>query len=198
MKPTRLILASSSPRRQELIRLLGLTVPIEIQSSDADETVPADWTPDRIVEQLALRKANAVRSLQLDESAAAVILGADTIVVQDGQVLGKPQDAADAIGMLERLQGRSHDVYSGIALVDTNGRELARHAVTRVYMRSLDPARIERYVASGEPLDKAGAYGIQGAAAAFVERIDGCYFNVVGLPVSLAADMLQQFGMDTV
>ncbi len=198
MKPTRLILASSSPRRQELIRLLGLAVPIEIQSSDADETVPSDWTPDRIVEQLALRKAHAVRSLQLDGSAAAVVLGADTIVVQDGQVLGKPQDAADAIGMLERLQGRSHDVYSGIALVDTNGRELAKHAVTRVYMRSLDPARIERYVASGEPLDKAGAYGIQGAAAAFVERIDGCYFNVVGLPVSLAADMLQQFGMDTV
>ena len=198
MKPTRLILASSSPRRQELIRLLGLAVPIEIQSSDADETVPSDWTPDRIVEQLALRKAHAVRSLQLDVSPAAVILGADTIVVQDGQVLGKPQDAADAIGMLERLQGRSHDVYSGIALVDTSGRELAKHAVTRVYMRSLDPARIERYVASGEPLDKAGAYGIQGAAAAFVERIDGCYFNVVGLPVSLAADMLQQFGMDTV
>jgi septum formation protein len=198
MKPTRLILASSSPRRQELIRLLGLSVPIDIQSSDADETVPSDWAPDRIVEQLALRKARAVRSLQMHGSAAAVILGADTIVVQDGQVLGKPQDAADAIGMLERLQGRSHDVFSGIALVDTNGRELAMHAVTRVYMKSLDPARIERYVASGEPLDKAGAYGIQGAAAAFVERIDGCYFNVVGLPVSLAADMLQQFGMDTV
>jgi septum formation protein len=198
MKPTRLILASSSPRRQELIRLLGLSVPIEIQSSDADETVPSDWAPDGIVEQLALRKARAVQSLQMHGSAAAVILGADTIVVQDGQVLGKPQDAADAIGMLERLQGRSHDVFSGIALVDTNGRELAMHAVTRVYMKSLDPARIERYVASGEPLDKAGAYGIQGAAAAFVERIDGCYFNVVGLPVSLAADMLQQFGMDTV
>jgi septum formation protein len=198
MKPMRLILASSSPRRQELIRLLGLQVPIEVRSSDADENVPSDWTPARVVEQLALRKAHAVRNLQLQGSAVAVVMGADTIVVQDGQVLGKPQDAADAIGMLERLQGRSHDVYSGVALVDTNGRELAMHAVTRVYMKSLDPARIERYVASGEPMDKAGAYGIQGAAAAFVERIDGCYFNVVGLPVSLAVDMLQQFGMDTV
>lgn len=197
MKPNRLILASSSPRRQELIRLLGLRVPIEVQSSDADETVPADWAPPRIVEELALRKAQAVRSQLPREAAAAVLLGADTIVVLDGQVLGKPQDAADAIRMLERLQGRPHEVYSGVALLDTNGRELISHAVTRVYMKSLDSTRIERYVASGEPLDKAGAYGIQGAAAAFVERIEGCYFNVVGLPVSLTADMLQQFGMDT-
>ena len=197
MQPNRLILASSSPRRQELVRLLGLRVPVEVQSSDADEAVPAGWEPSRIVEELALRKAHAVRGQLPREAAAAVLLGADTIVVLDGQVLGKPLDAADAAGMLGRLQGRRHEVYSGVALIDTNGRELVAHAVTRVYMKSLDSARIERYVASGEPLDKAGAYGIQGAAAAFVERIEGCYFNVVGLPVSLAADMLQQFGMDT-
>lgn len=202
LPPERLVLASASPRRRELVNLLGLREPVEVVSSDADESVPDEWTPEQIVQQLALRKARAVRQTWMDSrtsgqgTGSAVVLGADTIVVLDGEVLGKPRDAAHAMDMLSRLQGRGHEVYTGVALVGTDGYEATASAMTRVYMKSLDSSRIERYVASGEPMDKAGAYGIQGLASAFVDRIDGCYFNVVGLPVSLVSDMLRRIGMD--
>ncbi|SFJ10622.1 septum formation protein [Paenibacillus sp. UNC496MF] len=198
-KPTehlrQLVLASSSPRRRELVASLGLSLPVLILSSDADESTPSDWSPPRIVEQLGLRKARATAAmLASGDAASSLVVGADTVVVLDGEVLGKPRDRADAIGMLSRLQGRAHAVYTGVACVDARtGRERIAHRRTEVVMKPLDAGLIERYVDSGEPMDKAGSYGIQGRAAVLVERIDGDYFNVVGLPLSLLADMLSEF-----
>ncbi|GIQ64586.1 Maf-like protein [Paenibacillus cisolokensis] len=193
-----LVLASSSPRRRELVALLGLSLPVRLISTDVDETSDPAWTPAATVEQLALRKARAAAAmLRGEEAPPSVIVGADTIVVLDGQVLGKPQSEDEAVSMLRRLQGRSHDVYTGVALIGTaDGRELVRHRSTRVTMKPLDDERIRRYVRTGEPMDKAGSYGIQGLGATLVERIEGCYFNVVGLPLPLLADMLSEFGVD--
>ncbi|QHW34169.1 septum formation protein Maf [Paenibacillus rhizovicinus] len=190
-----LVLASSSPRRRELVASLGLSLPVLILSSDTDEWTPPEWTPSQIVEQLGLRKAKATAQLlSAEDKAGSLIVGADTIVVLDGEVLGKPHDRADAIAALTRLQGRRHQVFTGIACVDPHGgRELVAHRMTEVVMKRLDPALIERYVDSGEPMDKAGSYGIQGRGAILVDRIEGCYFNVVGLPLSLLSDMLAQF-----
>ncbi|HZG87053.1 Maf family protein [Paenibacillus sp.] len=185
-----LILASGSPRRQELIRLLSM--PVEVLPSDADETTEPDWEPARIVEELSLRKALAVRE-RLPEGREGIIVGSDTIVVLDGRALGKPRDADDAASMLASLQGRSHEVYTGLALVDAaTGRRAAAHQATRVWMKPMDAERIRRYIATGEPMDKAGSYAIQGIGAVLVERMEGDYFTVVGLPVSLLADMLER------
>lgn len=193
MNETVLILASSSPRRQELIRLLGL--PVEVMPSDADESVEEGWTPAQIVERLSVRKAEAVRARIGD--GRGLIVGSDTIVTLDGRVLGKPRDEDDAATMLRSLSGRPHQVYSGVALVDaSSGRSAVGHLMTQVWMKPLDEERIRRYVATGEPRDKAGAYGIQGVGARLVDRIEGDFFNVVGLPVALVADMLESsFGV---
>lgn len=184
-----LILASASPRRHELIQTLGL--PVHIQASDVDESTPHDWTPQQVVEQLALRKARAIA----DQSTAdAIVVGSDTIVVCDQQILGKPQDRAQAIQMVASLQGRSHFVFSGIACVDIRtGQSEVDHRITKVTMKPLTVEQIERYVDSGEPMDKAGAYAIQGIGSMFIEEIEGCYFNVVGLPVSALAELLKKF-----
>ncbi|MED5016141.1 Maf family protein [Paenibacillus chibensis] len=191
----RIVLASTSPRRQELIA--SLHIPYEIHPSHADEHTPDDWTPQQIVEGLALRKAQAVYELIANPSENAVIVGSDTIVVLEGQVLGKPADDADAFRMLKSLQGRTHLVYTGVACIDAaSGETLVRHRSTKVSMKELSDAKIDAYVKSGEPSDKAGAYGIQGLGATLVERIEGCYFTVVGLPVSLLSDMLSEFGID--
>ncbi|RAP77861.1 Maf family protein [Paenibacillus montanisoli] len=197
---SRLVLASSSPRRRELVAALDLSLPVLILSSDTDESTPPDWQPAQIVEQLGLRKAKASSELLKDEQAAdSLVIGADTIVVLDGIVLGKPKDKGDAIRMLTDLQGREHEVFTGVACLDTStGRELVRHRMTKVKMKPLDRATIERYVDSGEPMDKAGSYGIQGLGATLVERIDGCYFNVVGLPLSLLSDMLAEFNIHVI
>jgi septum formation protein len=194
MNGMKLILASSSPRRQELIRLLGLEV--DVVPSDAEEDVNEDWTPAMIVERLSLRKAKAVAA-RLAKGEEGIIVGSDTIVVLDGRVLGKPTDEADAEAMLSALQGREHQVYSGVALVDAlTGRSAVAHRATRVWMKAMDEARVRRYIATGEPRDKAGAYAIQGIGAMLVERMEGDYFNVVGLPVSLVADLLESsFGV---
>ncbi|MFC4099978.1 Maf family protein [Paenibacillus xanthanilyticus] len=196
---SRLVLASSSPRRRELVASLDLSLPVLILSPDTDESTPAHWKPVQIVEQLALRKARAARSLLApDEERNAVIVGADTIVVLDGEVMGKPKDEEDAYRMLELLQSREHEVYSGVACVhaEDESREAVAHRMTRVRMKPLGADRIRRYIASGEPMDKAGSYAIQGLGATLVERIDGCYFNVVGLPLSLLSDMLAEFGIE--
>lgn len=196
----RIVLASSSPRRKALLTSLPLKLPVDVLSPDTDERVPGDWAPPQVVEQLALRKAEAVRQrlAQDDRSGTpALVIGADTIVVLDGAVLGKPADAAEARSMLEGLQGRRHEVYTGVALLHTgSGHADVRHRMTRVVMKPLDLQGIERYVASGEPLDKAGSYGIQGIGATLVDSIEGCYFNVVGLPLSLLADMLAPHGIE--
>ncbi|AZN42290.1 Maf family protein [Paenibacillus albus] len=195
-----LVLASSSPRRQELVASLGLSLPVLILSSDADESTPQNWSPAMIVEQLGLRKARASSELLSSEAAkSSLIIGADTIVVLDGKVLGKPVDKNDAVRMLTALEGRQHEVYTGVALIEPGtGRELVHHRMTLVTMKQLGEERIRRYVESGEPLDKAGSYGIQGLGATMVERIDGCYFNVVGLPLSLLSDMLDEFGINVI
>ncbi|MFB9327251.1 Maf family protein [Paenibacillus aurantiacus] len=195
----RLVLASSSPRRRELVASLGLSLPVLILSPDVDESTPPDWTPVQIVEQLALLKARAARSLLAeDEDRNAVIVGADTIVVLGGEVMGKPKDESDAFRMLNLLQSQDHEVYSGVACVhaDDKSREAVSHRMTRVRMKPLGADQIRRYIASGEPMDKAGSYAIQGLGATIVERIDGCYFNVVGLPLSLLSDMLAEFGVE--
>lgn len=195
-----LVLASSSPRRRELVASLGLSLPVLILSSDADESTPEEWLPQRVVEQLGLRKAKAAAGLlTANDASASLIVGADTIVVLDGEVLGKPRDREDAIATLRRLQGRLHEVYTGIALVDPHtGIEIVAHRKTEVRMKPLDDGVITRYVDSGEPMDKAGSYGIQGRGAVLVDTIRGCYFNVVGLPLSLLSDMLLEFDITVV
>lgn len=186
-----LILASASPRRRELLAQLGLS--FSIKPSNADETL-LETAPEAAVKELALRKARSVA----DQVDRALIIGADTLVVCEGEMLGKPQDEADAMSMLMRLQGRAHQVISGIALVEVSNGEIIRSEVearkTDVWMLPLSEEQIEWYIQTGEPLDKAGAYGIQGIGASFIDKIEGCYFNVVGLSLSLLTQMLGSMG----
>lgn len=231
-----LILASASPRRQELISLFNL--PVKIQPSDVDENVPPGTSPGDMVEQLALRKALAVQKRCREEGTDGIVVGSDTIVVLDGRILGKPQGRTDAVRMLRTLQGSVHEVYTGLSCIDTawsvktehidrveerlsrsggsrslsfgqtgririldesdGGNPLAAlgHTVSRVTFRPMKEDEIEAYVRSGEPLDKAGAYGIQGLGSFFVERIEGDYYSIMGLPVSLLYGILQTFGLN--
>lgn len=189
-----LVLASSSPRRRELLALLQ--IPYEVLPAETDETVDLSLAPSDIVEILSLRKAQAVYDRLEKEERSCIIIGADTIVVLDGQVLGKPADEAYAYNMLQALQGKTHQVFSGVACIDTaTGRRSVSHRMTKVTMKGLTPRQIQRYIRTGEPLDKAGAYGIQGYGAILVERIEGDFYNVVGLSVSLLSDMLEDFGL---
>lgn len=183
----RLILASASPRRLELLRLAGLDPVVE--PADIDELVHDDEAPDAYVRRLAEQKAAAVSARH-----TGVVLAADTTVVLGAEILGKPQDAADALRMLRRLSGTTHTVTTAVA-VFCDGRRHADTVTTRVTMTTLDDATLSRYVATGEPLDKAGGYGIQGRAAAFVERIDGSYTNVVGLPLVESLRLLRSAGL---
>ncbi|BAD39355.1 Maf family protein [Symbiobacterium thermophilum] len=182
-----LILASSSPRRQELLRQVGIPFVVAVPEVD-EHAVHAD-SPAELVERLALRKARAV-SVRYP---GAIVLGADTIVVVDGEVLGKPADRAEAEWMLGRLSGRSHQVLTGVALV-RGDEELVAHEETVVRFAPLSREQIQWYVETGEPMDKAGAYGIQGRAAALIASISGDYYNVVGLPLHRTVQMLTQFG----
>jgi septum formation protein len=190
----RIILASTSPRRKELIASLHLA--FEVIPSHADEDTPPEWTPEQTVQELAMRKALAVyRELEGREQ-DAVIVGSDTVVVLDGDILGKPVDEADAEHMLSRLQGCVHRVFTGVACIDaSNGQSMVQYRQTEVTMKKLSDATIRAYVQTGEPLDKAGSYAIQGIGASLIDRVEGCYFNVVGLPLSLLSDMLDGFGI---
>ena len=187
----KLILASRSPRRRELLGMLGLD--IEIFVPDAEEDCDrSSLTPDELVMGLACRKARAAAE-QLEAlgraSEDAVILAADTVVVLDGRILEKPADEDDARRMLRALSGRRHDVYTGIAAI--HNRRLAVDVQnTGVYFRTLTEEMIDAYVASGDPMDKAGSYGVQSRGALFVERLEGDYFNVVGLPIVRTDEML--------
>jgi len=188
-----LVLASASPRRQELIALLGL--PYQIIPSLAEEDTPDEWSPVQIVEGLSLRKALAVKEqLTKPSDESSIIVGSDTIVVLNGIVMGKPNDEQEAGRMLEQLAGKTHEVYTGVSCVRVrDGKTVTAHRTTKVRMRSLTSEQISRYVATGEPLDKAGAYGIQEIGSLLVDSIEGCYYNVVGLPISLLANMLESF-----
>lgn len=190
-----LVLASASPRRRQLLRQLG--VPFRALPADLDEdaflaALPPGLAPHEVVERLALAKARRVAGRLRRPQ---VVLAADTTVVLDGQLIQKPRDAAEARHMLSRLAGRTHEVYTGIALVGP-GVERVAHERTLVTMAPADPGRIERYVRTGEPLDKAGAYAVQGYGSVLVERIEGCYFNVVGLPLPLLDRLLAELGVD--
>ena len=186
-----LFLASASPRRREL--LAQIAVPCVTQIASIDET-PLPAEPAAVyVERLALEKARAgLRAL--GEPADAVVLGADTAVVLDGRILGKPADFAESREMLLSLSGRSHQVMTAVALVGV-GRESSRVVTSEVGFRTLGEAEIAAYWASGEPCDKAGSYGIQGLAAVFVNHMQGSYSAVVGLPLCETAEMLGQFGI---
>ncbi|GGA36544.1 Maf-like protein [Paenibacillus physcomitrellae] len=195
MKPSKsIILASTSPRRQELIAVLG--IPFSVIPSYADETLEPEWSPEQAVSELALRKAQQVYD-SLNGRPQAIIVGSDTVVVRDEQILGKPEDEGHAAQMIASLQGRSHEVYTGVACLDAeSGRAVVRSRMTRVTMKPMSEGQVSAYVRSGEGLDKAGAYGIQGLGSTLVTGIEGDYFNVVGLPLSLLADMLGEFDLD--
>lgn len=183
-----LVLASGSPRRAEILRALGIG--FEVDVSALPEVVLPGEDPVSHARRLAVEKAVSV-SLR---HPGALVLGGDTVVVVEGRILGKPRDRADAVDMLLRLAGRSHSVASGLALA-RDGREVAAGVeVTRVEFRPFGREAAERYAATGEPLDKAGAYGIQGRGAALVRRVEGDYSGVVGLPVSLLMTLLEEAG----
>lgn len=180
----KLILASGSPRRAEILTQGGFA--FEKRVSEADEALPRDITPASAVEYLAKQKGTAV-----PRNAGEVILSADTVVTLDGKILGKPADRTDAARMLRMLSGRTHSVFTGVYLTDGT-REILFHEKTDVTFFTLTEAEIQSYTDSGEPLDKAGAYGIQGRGALFVEKIHGDYLNVVGLPLAKTAKQLKE------
>jgi septum formation protein len=184
-----LVLASASPRRRDLLQLLGLR--FEVRPAEADETPRPDEAPAALVRRLATAKAAAVVSGTGDE----VVIAADTVVEVDGATLGKPADPDDAAAMLRRLSGRTHRVLTGLAVRHGAGAATAV-VVTAVSFTALTEADIAWYVATGEPLDKAGAYAIQGAGGVFVERIDGSYHNVVGLPLAELASTCARMDID--
>ena len=180
------VLASASPRRRELLGLLGLTA--EIVPTDIDESWRDGEAPAAHAERLARTKAAAVHR------PTSAVIGADTIVVVDGDLLGKPADAQEAAAMLRRLSGREHTVYTAIAVAYRNHTASGVEA-TRVWFRELDAETIAAYVATGEPMDKAGAYGIQGFGAVIVERIEGDYFTVMGLGLGRLVGLFAEVGL---
>jgi septum formation protein len=187
----RIILASDSPRRKELLRQIGMS--FRSDPADVDERI----LPEEGAEEYAVRVAHNKARVAAERAGAGIIIAADTIVVLGTTILGKPVDARDAERMLGMLSGKMHTVLTGLVVMNAGtGRTQKRVAVTKVWFRDLTNDEIASYVATGEPLDKAGAYGIQERGALFVQRIEGCYFNVVGLPISLLGEMLIDFGIN--
>ena len=187
-KPTQIILASASARRSELMRLMGLD--FSVVPSDVDEHI-APCQPDEYVIRLAEKKACDV-ALKYPE---ACVVGADTVVVLDGDIIGKPVDEADAFKILRRLSGRTHTVYTGVAVVYRDKTRTGCNA-TQVTFAELDDGEIQRYIDTGDPMDKAGAYGVQGPFCVNIIRIEGSFFTVVGLPVHLLSTMLKSILKD--
>ena len=186
-----IILASNSPRRRELLGQMGIER-FHVISPDVDETVAAGLSPTQIVEELSLRKAGAAAKGAGPED---LIIAADTVVALDGAVLGKPRGGDEAFAMLSALSGREHHVYTGVTVL-RGGRAVTEHEETAVTFRPLEPGEIRGYIATGEPMDKAGAYGIQGLGALLVSGIRGDYCNVVGLPVFRLGRILARCGVD--
>jgi septum formation protein len=190
MQTRKIILASSSPRRQQLLDQLGLA--FEVDAGNGAEAEPSPQDPASDACRIALAKAYAAASFHPD----AIILAADTFGILDGQILGKPRDDHHAVAMLQAMSGRCHTVITGFAILDTaTGRTVSQAVETKVYFRVLSSAEIETYVKSGEPRDKAGAYAIQGLGAVLVEKIEGDYSNVIGLPLTALALALSGFGV---
>lgn len=185
-----IILASKSPRRQELLRRMGIE-DFSVMESHVSEELEETLPPEQVVRRLAARKADAVFS---KVRPGDIVIAADTIVTLEGTVLGKPKDNLDAFQMLSLLSGVRHQVYTGLAVYQDEKR-IVEHECTSVYFRELSGKEIEGYLATGEPMDKAGAYGIQGRGSLLVERIDGDYFNVVGLPICRLGRILAGLGV---
>jgi septum formation protein len=184
-----LILASASPRRRELLTQAGYR--FEVQPSSIPEARRPGEDAIRFATRLAREKAEEIFARHTPSTTPVMVLGADTVVVCDGEIMGKPADGADATRMLLLLSGRTHQVVTGVAVVwDVGSAEVAAE-MTQVTMRTLSPEEVAAYVASGEPMDKAGAYAIQGYAGRWIPRINGCYFNVVGLPLALVTSLLE-------
>jgi septum formation protein len=182
-----IILASSSPRRRELLSMIGLNYVIE--TSGEEEVQPHGLPPAEFVKTLALQKAQPVADLHPGDC----VIGADTIVYLEGDILGKPHTPDVAKAYLRRMQGKQHVVFTGVAVLK-NGKVDVRHCETTVTFAPMTPREIDAYVATGEPLDKAGAYGVQGPGGIFVERVEGNYFNVIGLPLPMLYNMLIDAG----
>lgn len=196
----RIILGSASPRRRELLAQIG--VDFEVRVSGKDEVYKSS-VPEEIVKELSLAKAeNVAEELAADPDGDMVrdtaVIGADTIVVLDDEILGKPEDEEDAVRMLTKLQGRAHFVYTGVSVLDFGAdgeKNVINYSVgTKVYVNAMTEEEIRAYAATKDPLDKAGSYGIQGRFAAYIDRIDGDYYNVVGLPVSRVYRTLKEIG----
>lgn len=177
----KVILASASPRRRELLTQIGID--FEVQVSEVEERITTT-VPCEVVQELSRQKAEAVMAMRREETERTLVIGADTVVACGGEILGKPRDAEDATRMLRMLSGRSHEVYTGVTFVYDEGREIySFYECTKVYFAPMTEAEIAEYVATGDPMDKAGAYGIQGFCARYITGIEGDYNNVVGLPV---------------
>ncbi len=187
----KIILASGSPRRRELLATAG--IPFAVRTSEVDETTSLK-DPEEVVKELSCRKCMDVLE---QEPPGTIVLGADTIVAMDGVILGKPENEADAKRMLQELQGRTHDVYTGVTIAERRAQFVAQKECfavrTEVKIGPLSDEEIESYIATGEPMDKAGAYGIQGVFSRHVEQITGDYFNVVGLPVHMVYEVLKKW-----
>lgn len=186
----KLILASASPRRAEIMRSAGIA--FNVLSSAVDETPIPGEAPQELVQRLALAKAELVAARAVGP---AIVIAADTVVVLEGEILGKPRTSEDARQMLEKLSGRTHAVLTGVALIrlpDAERREFME--TTQVHFAAISGEEIVKYLASGEPFDKAGSYAIQGLAGRYIPRIDGCYFNVVGLPLARLCKELAELG----
>jgi len=185
-----IVLASGSPRRQELLRRIGVTA-FDVVKPEADESYPAGLTAQETVAHIARAKAEAAKQLTKPED---IVITADTMVFLDDERLGKPRDEADALRMLTELSGRHHTVCTGVT-VRQGDKAIAFTTTTDVYFRAASEAELRAYIATGEPMDKAGAYGIQGVGSLLVERIDGDFFNVMGLPVMELSQALRAFGV---
>ena len=185
-----IILASSSARRKALLEQIGLTFKIDTGVQEEADFISQD--PEQLVQEVSLKKAESVATHYSD----ALIIAADTIGVIGNRIIGKPHSEQEAGEILSLLSGRAHAVITGFTVLDTaTGKSVSKSVYTTVYFKRLTKAEIEAYVETGEPLDKAGAYAIQGLGALFVEKIDGDYFNVVGLPLAALTDVLKEFGV---
>ncbi len=186
-----IILASASPRRRQLLEKIGLR--FEVEPSNYEENMHSLLEPHELAQKISLEKAGAVASKHKN----AIVIAADTFVVFGGQILGKPHTEREARDMLEAMSGKSHSVITGFTVIDTEtNKTLSKSVETKIHIRGLTLAEINAYVKSKEPLDKAGAYAIQGLGAIFVERIEGDYFNVIGLPLSALTEALKEFGIN--
>ena len=189
----RLILASASPRRAEILHNAGFT--FDIFPADVDETLLPNERAEDYVRRLAAEKARVGMERLGRDAAPAIVIGADTTVVANDQILGKPTSEEDARRMLRLLSGQTHEVLTGLSVMrSTDGHSASDVEITRVGFAALPESEMEDYLVSGEPFDKAGAYGIQGIGGRYVTRIEGCYFNVMGLPLSRLCSMLQTLG----